>query len=131
MEKRPTGVTIIGVIVFIVGIFATIVGGLNVIGALFTSDQGLRGAEFSIGLITLLFGIIYLLVAKGLFSGSRLAQLVVGVVTVLWLITHVVAFFTVDLTTTVTVSLIISLLIDLLILAVLFGAKGRTFFAAK
>lgn len=126
MEKRPAGVTIVGVIVFVLGLIY-IVGGL----LMTISELMLDITDFSgLPIIMMLLGLIYVLVGKGLFDGRRLSQLVVGIVTVLGIIGITLGLFTGDITVSAIISYLIALAINLLILAVLFGARGRAFFAA-
>jgi hypothetical protein len=126
MEKRPAGVTVVGVIVFVLGLIY-IVGGL----LMTISELMLDITDFSgLPIIMMLLGLIYVLVGKGLFDGRRLSQLVVGVVTVLGIIGITLGLFTGDITVSAIISYLIALAINLLILAVLFGARGRAFFAA-
>ena len=126
METRPAGVTIVGVIVFVLGLIY-IVGGL----LMTISELMLDITDFSgLPIIMMLLGLIYVLVGKGLFDGRRLSQLVVGIVTVLGIIGITLGLFTGDITVSAIISYLIALAINLLILAVLFGARGRAFFAA-
>jgi hypothetical protein len=126
MEKRPAGVTVVGVIVFVLGLIY-IVGGL----LMTISELMLDITDFSgLPIIMMLLGLIYVLVGKGLFDGRRLSQLVVGIVTVLGIIGVTLGLFTGDITVSAIISYLIALAINLLILAVLFGARGRAFFAA-
>jgi len=126
MEKRPAGVTVVGVIVFLLGLIY-IVGGL----LMTISELMLDITDFSgLPIIMMLLGLIYVLVGKGLFDGRRLSQLVVGIVTVLGIIGITLGLFTGDITVSAIISYLIALAINLLILAVLFGARGRAFFAA-
>jgi hypothetical protein len=95
------------------------------------SELMLDITDFSgLPIIMMLLGLIYVLVGKGLFDGRRLSQLVVGVVTVLGIIGITLGLFTGDITVSAIISYLIALAINLLILAVLFGARGRAFFAA-
>ena len=126
MEKRPAGVTVVGVIVFVLGLIY-IVGGL----LMTISELMLDITDFSgLPIIMMLLGLIYVLVGKGLFDGRRLSQLVVGIVTVLGIIGITLGLFTGDITVSAIISYLIALAINLLILAVLFGARGRAFFAS-
>lgn len=126
MNKRPAGVTIIGGIIVVLGVIYILGGFLALI-----SEIGLGIDDFVLfPILMLLFGLIYVLVARGLFRGSRGAQLVVGIVTVIALIGTVVTAFYPPITVDSIVSMAIAALIDLLILGVLFGRKGQMFFSA-
>lgn len=126
MNNRPAGVTVIGAIIVILGV-VYIIGGFL---ALF-SEIGLGIEDFALfPILMLVFGLIYVLVARGLFNGSRLSQMVVGIITVLALISTVISAFYPPITVDSIISMAIAALIDLLILGVLFGRKGQAFFSA-
>lgn len=82
--SRPFGVTLVGIIILIWGALALVFGVI----ALFQ-----RGTNDTVGLwaaiITIVVGIIYLAVAKGLFNGSRISRLLVAFATVLSLVAGV------------------------------------------
>lgn len=123
MNRRPVGVTIVGILILINGILA-IIGGIGGLIGLF-ADTGAEGVILLVTIIDLVFGIIYLAVAKGIFSGSRGARLIVGIVTVLGLIVSVILLFEGG---AVLVFALISIVIKILILWILYGAKGKAFF---
>lgn len=126
MNNRPAGVTVIGAIIVILGVIYVIGGILALI-----SEIGLGIEDFAaFPILMLLFGLIYVLVARGLFNGSRLAQMIVGVVTMLALISTVISAFFPPITVGSIISMAIAALIDLVILGVLFGRKGQMFFSA-
>ena len=72
---RPFIVTLLGVIIIIFGILGIIAGLL-----------GLFSSEWLIALITIILGVIYVVVARGLFRGSGGARFIIAVVTVLHLL---------------------------------------------
>ena len=76
---RPFIVTLLGVIIIIFGILGIIAG----IGGLFS------GTGWLIALITIILGLIYVLVARGLFRGSGGARFIIAIVTVLHLLTGI------------------------------------------
>lgn len=123
MNRRPVGVTIVGILILIAGILG-IIGALSGLLGLF-ADSGAEGGLLVLTIIDLVFGVIYLAVAKGIFSGSRGARLVVAIVTVLSLVANVIllfgggAFLAFGLVTIV---------IKIVILWILYGAKGKAFF---
>ncbi|MEZ5116624.1 MAG: hypothetical protein R2737_10185 [Candidatus Nanopelagicales bacterium] len=90
--KRPFGVTLLMVLIFLMGILA-VIGGILV---LFTrNDQAYVDAGISSGqvviyaVVSIVIGVIYLAVAGGLGRGSSLARFLVALVTVLNLIANV------------------------------------------
>ena len=76
---RPFGVSLITVVIVISGVLGVIAGVLALLD--FTDNVGLIS-----GLIVLAVGLIYLLVARGLWNGSGGARLVVAIVTVISLV---------------------------------------------
>lgn len=125
MNQRPVGVTVVGVLVLIAGVFYAVGGILALV-----SEVGLGIEDFAaLPIILLVFGLIYLLVAKGLFDGSPVAQLVVGIVTVLALIGLVINLFAGGIKAEEIPGFVVAAAINLLILVILFGAKGRAFFS--
>lgn len=84
--KRPGGVTFLGVLVIISGILYVISGLLALVayaagGTDLTSNQ--KTVILLIGIVILLFGLIELAVARGLFRGSNGARTIVAIVNVL------------------------------------------------
>lgn len=123
MNRRPIGVTIVGILILIAGILG-IIGALAGLIGLF-AESGREGGLLLVTIIDLIFGIIYLAVAKGIFSGSRGARLIVGIITVLGLIVSVILLFGGG---AALVLGLISIIIKILILWILYGAKGKAFF---
>ena len=80
LVPRPFGVTLVGILIVISGVFSVIAA---IIG-LFNAD--LRVGVSLISLILLLIvGLIYLAVAKGIFDGNAFSRFLVAIVTVLGL----------------------------------------------
>lgn len=72
IKKRPTGVTVIAVLVIIGGILLLLAGiGGVVVGSLFISSQIIGLGFVIIGAIILAVGIGYLVVSYGLLKGKR------------------------------------------------------------
>jgi hypothetical protein len=83
IKKRPTGVTVIAVLVIIGGILLLLAGiGGVAVGSLFISSQIIGLGFVIIGAIILAVGIGYLVVSYGLLKGKRWA----------WTITVVLLF---------------------------------------
>jgi hypothetical protein len=117
MNPRPVGVTVVGILVVIFGILGIVVGILGFIGGE-TAGWGLVAL-----LISILIGVVYLLVAKGLFNGNNLSRLVVAIVSVIGLIAGFISLFSNF------GSGIVQMLWSAVILVLLYTAKARAFFA--
>ncbi len=114
---RPFGVTLIGVLMIIGGLLTVIAG----IIALFSGDTAGLGIVALI--VSIVIGLIYLALAKGILVGSAGARLVVAVVTVINMIfgfLHLFSNLTLGLS---------QLLVGLVILLLLYSAKAKAFFA--
>lgn len=83
---RPIGVTLVGLLIVLVGLAYVI---LSVLGLI------TRGQEEAIGLgallVALAVGVVYLLVAKGIFNGNKFSRFLVTIVTAIGLIGGFVA----------------------------------------
>lgn len=123
MNRRPVGVTVVGILILIAGILG-IIGALSGLLGLFAGSSA-EGALLVVTIIDLLIGVVYLAVAKGIFSGSRGARLVVAIVTVLGLVVSVILLFGGG---AALVFGLISIVIKIAILWILYGAKGKAFF---
>jgi hypothetical protein len=107
--KRPTGVTIIAILIIIGGI-VLLIGGLSLIGlgallsistseTIQTSPNSIEGAELAalgmvpliLGIILLIIGIAYLAVSYGLLKGKGWAWIVTIVVTIIGLIIQIIS----------------------------------------
>lgn len=80
-HTRPAGVTLVGLLIVLVGLAYVVLSVLGLIS---------RGSEVAIGLgallVALAVGIVYLLVAKGIFNGNKFSRFLVTVVTVIGLL---------------------------------------------
>ena len=126
--KRPGGVTFIGVLVVISGILYVLSAVIALIayagtGGELTSDQ--RTVILVIGIAILLFGIIELAVARGIFRGSNLARIIVAVVNVLTIISGLFAAFQSGNQRGVSFTQVV---IAIIILAVLYSPRANAFF---
>jgi drug/metabolite transporter (DMT)-like permease len=122
-QGRPGGVTLVGVLIVIAGIFG-LLGGLL---GLFNAD-----ARAGLGILSLLIAVvvsvIYLAVAKGIFDGNNFSRLLVGIVTVINLIGGVIALIFVS---AARVNGFVSIIFALIILALLYNRRASAFFAAR
>lgn len=115
---RPLGVSIVAILILLAGIGLIIRGVVGVV----------RGGEGSAGIVVavvlLVVGILYALVARGVWSGSKVARLVV---TILSLIAVVGSVLTIGESGEMVAS-IVQILIAVVILALLYGRQTRQFF---
>ena len=120
---RPFGVTLVGILVILAGLSYVI----SAVVAIFNAD--LRA---SVGLLSsiavLIFGLIYLAVAKGLFDGNNFSRLLVGIVTVVGLLFGI---FQLIFVSGARVNGLIGVIFSLIILGLLFSRKATLFFTAR
>ena len=115
---RPIGVTIIGAVIVIEGILLLLGGILG----LFTGQDGV---PILVPIITGIIGLVYVLVARGLFRGSGGARLLVGILT---LISLVIGVWTLLFYSGIRIQGLIQALIAVIILMVLWSPKAKAFF---
>jgi uncharacterized membrane protein HdeD (DUF308 family) len=121
---RPFIVTLLGVIVIIFGILGIIAG----IGGLFS------GTGWLIALVTIILGLIYVLVARGLFRGSGGARFIIAIVTVLHLLTGIwemITFWSSSAWGARFFEGLIQGIVALLILLLLYTPKATAFFKSN
>lgn len=116
---RPFGVSLITVIIVISGVLGVIAGVLALLN--FQDNVGLISA-----LIVLLVGLVYLLVARGLWNGSGGARLVVAIVTVISLINGVWMLFTASGQRW---SGLFAAIVALIVLGILYSRRASAFFS--
>lgn len=117
--SRPIGVGILTVVIVLGGIFAILAGIVAIL------DFG-DGAGLVSALILLLVGLVYLLVAKGLWNGSGGARLVVAIVTALSLLNGIWLLVTSE--GPERVSGLGSIIVAVIILAILYSRRASVFF---
>ena len=115
---RPIGVTIIGAVIVIEGI-------LLLIGGVLGLFMGQDGVPWLVPVISGVIGVIYVLVARGLFRGSGGARLLVGILT---LIALVIGVWTLLFYSGIRIQGLIQALIAIIILMVLWSPKAKAFF---
>jgi hypothetical protein len=118
---RPAGVTFVGILIVIVGILGVIAGVLG----LFDSETR-KGLGIITLILTLVISVIYLAVAKGIFDGNNFSRLLVGLVSV---ISIIVGIFHLLFASGMRLNGLFEALFSLIILALLYSANARTFFA--
>jgi hypothetical protein len=131
MIPRPVGVTIVGVLIVISGIFAILGGILAFFNRTSLSEEaealGLAMSPFSL-ILTIIVGIIYLLVAKGLFNGNNFSRLVVGIITGISLL---VGLFHLLFVSGLRWAGLIQMIFALVILGLLYSRRASEFFASR
>ncbi|PHX61014.1 MAG: hypothetical protein CK552_02760 [Actinobacteria bacterium] len=120
--SRPMRVTLVGVIIVIDGLLGVLLGVLGIFNLNDSIGAGIWGV-----IVSLIVGIIYLLVAKGIFDGNRISRLIVAILTVINLLKGVSYLFA---GREILVNGLIDIIIALIILYLLYGGKARLFFAS-
>ncbi|AQX79408.1 hypothetical protein BWO91_04950 [Plantibacter flavus] len=108
MAKRPGGVTIVAVIVWIQGFLSALGGALLMIGAN-TPNGNLQGMQVA-GLVSLILGIITIIVGVGLLRGSGVARVLTTIVLVLSIASAVYAMITTGNVATQIISLLLAVI---------------------
>lgn len=131
MIPRPAGVTIVGVLIVISGIFAIMAGIFGFLNRTALTEEaealGLAVSPLSLAL-TILIGIIYLLVAKGIFNGNGFSRLIVGIITAISLL---VGLFHLIFVSGLRWEGLIQMIFALVILGLLYSRRASEFFAAR
>jgi hypothetical protein len=129
---RPGLVTLLVVLVVISGILSVIGGVLLLIVGIGTGidvDGMSGGVIIALAIIAILFGVIYLAVAKGLSNGNPVSRTIVAIVTVLHLIGNLyTAFARTDNSRSTAIG---GIIFGVIILAILFSPKANEFFASR
>ncbi|ROR80836.1 hypothetical protein SAMN06295974_0056 [Plantibacter flavus] len=108
MAKRPGGVTIVAVIVWIQGFLSALGGALLMIGAN-TPNGNLQGMNV-VGLVSLILGIITIIVGVGLLRGSSVARVLTTIVLVLSIASAVYAMVTTGNVATQIISMLLAVI---------------------
>ncbi|CAB4683421.1 unannotated protein [freshwater metagenome] len=120
---RPMGVTLVGVIIVISGLLGVLLGVLGLFNLNDAVGAGIWGV-----LVSMVIGIIYLLVAKGIFDGNRISRLIVAILTVINLLKGISYLFA---GREIIVNGLIDIIVALIVLYLLYGGKARVFFASS
>ena len=121
-RDRPLGVTIIGVLLFLFGLFM-ILGGITV-GAL----GDLEGLDLAIEMVALVMGIIYLIAAFGFFKGWGFVWLLTMIVVIIGIIWNILSWVIGGLEMGEVGSLLIGLIIPMIILLYMNSSNVKAFF---
>ena len=120
---RPMGVTLVGVIIVISGLLGVLRGVLGLFNLNDAVGAGIWGV-----IVSMVIGIIYLLVAKGIFDGNRISRLIVAILTVINLLKGISYLFA---GRDIIVNGLIDIIVALIVLYLLYGGKARVFFASS
>jgi len=120
--SRPFGVTLVGILIFVVGFLGVIVGILGLI----QRDQFPGTIALSAIIATLVIGVIYLLVGKGVFNGNRGSRFLVGLFTVINLVAGILAAITPGRL----ISGLVQILVSVIILGLLYNASAKRYFSS-
>lgn len=120
---RPMGVTLVGVIIVIDGLLGVLLGVLGLFNLNDAVGAGIWGV-----IVSMVIGIIYLLVAKGIFDGNRISRLIVAILTVINLLKGISYLFA---GREIIVNGLIDIIVALIVLYLLYGGKARVFFASS
>ena len=120
---RPMGVTLVGVIIVISGLLGVLLGVLGLFNLNDAVGAGIWGV-----IVSMVIGIIYLLVAKGIFDGNRISRLIVAILTVINLLKGISYLFA---GREIIVNGLIDIIVALIVLYLLYGGKARVFFASS
>jgi lysylphosphatidylglycerol synthetase-like protein (DUF2156 family) len=121
-RDRPLGVTIIGVLLFLFGLFM-ILGGIT-LGALTDLD----GLDLAIEMVALVMGVIYLLAAFGFFKGWGFVWLLTMIVVIIGIIWNILSWVLGGLKMGEVGTLLIGLIIPIIILLYMNSQNVKTFF---
>jgi hypothetical protein len=123
--SRPFGVTIVFLLILLSGALLVLAG----IVRLFN-----RGDEATVtvtqAIISIVIGVIYLLVAKGIANGNRGARMLVALLTILSVAQGFWVLFTNLSNISVVIAASIQVLIGLAILGILYSRRAGEFFRA-
>ena len=132
---RPTGVTVVAVLLFISGAIGIVGGILGLIGASVTSSASVEGTVLDSAGIAVLSGfllvvaVLNVIFAFGILRGSRVARMIV---TILQLLAIIGGIFTIVTSGSGLWQGIYNLLMPILIVALLWtGAGTKEFFAKR
>ena len=118
---RPFGVTLVGVIILIEGVLGIVLALLSWFG-----DSNASSTVIGAAVGTIIVSLVYLLVAKGIFSGNNFSRLLVGIVTVIAIIVGVAAM----IGDRVALGLG-QVILGLIVLFLLYNRRASGFFAAN
>lgn len=129
MPTRPGSVTFVAVLTYINGIL-NIIGGVIILftrdSMVSASDEAAVAGITTSAILSIVLGIVILVVARGLFNGSRVSRALVTIVMIIGIVNGVLQLFTLQF-----FSGIIEILWAILILGLLFTGRANAFFAGR
>lgn len=118
---RPFGISFVFIVMLLTGLFTIVVGVMRLI-----VRDGENSVTVVAGLVTVAVGLIYVLVARGVARGSRGARFLISFVVVLSIIS---AVWVLILSHGLWLSVTVQILLGLIVLALLYTARARLYFA--
>lgn len=122
-DSRPLGVTLVFLLILVSGVLNVVAGIVRLFNL---GDTGTGG--IGVAIITIALGLIYLLVAKGIANGSRMARFLVAIVTVLTVAGGFWTMYTNLANLSIVLAVAVQILLGLAILALLYSGRARAFF---
>ena len=120
--NRPLGVTIIGILLFILGLF-WILGGAAVV-----TLTGLETLELAVGTVSVLVGLLYIVLAFGFFKGWGWAWILTMVVQILGILWSVAQWVINGAEMGAVLGLLIGMIIPIIIVLYLNSVNVKLFF---
>ena len=117
--ERPLGVAMVAILILLMGL------GMIIRGILGLVKGGEGGAGILVAAVLIIVGALYLLVSKGIWNGNRGSRLIVAFLTLFVLVGSI---FTL-LDPGELVASVVQIVVSVVMLALLFGARARTYFA--
>lgn len=117
-RNRPTGVTVVAIIVLVNGVISTL-------GAILTLMSGGPAAST---IVALILGVLTLLVAAGLFMGSQIARILTTIVLVLQVASAIFSIGSIGFTSGTVAWPIISGVLSLVGLVLLYTKQANAYF---
>jgi len=117
-RNRPTGVTVVAIIVLVSGVIGTIGSILRL----------LSGEPIFAPIVALILGVLTLLVAAGLFMGSQIARILTTIVLVLQIASAIFSVGSIGFTSGAVAWPIISGLLSLAGLVLLYTKQANAYF---
>jgi hypothetical protein len=126
MSSRPGLVTVVAVIVYLNALFTILGGVILLIGANSPEvDSAVGGAGLAVGtgVIAMLLGLLTLLVARGLFSGSNLSRGIIAGIQLFAALNGLLSIVHGQVAVGV-----VNLLVALVVIGILYSGRANAFF---
>lgn len=125
VARRPFGVTLVGVLIYINGFVDLIVGVLLIVLAAAGQVTQSVGGAWATGILLIVVGLIVLSVASGILRGSRTARTIIAIVEVVSIAANIYALVIGGQPA----GTIVSIIFSLVILGLLYSGRASAFFA--